>query len=65
LQDDQLQVEVRVPGNTRGTLVLPVASTAGMVLNGAPPVSARIAEGSVWIDLAPGAHTCTMPAGVV
>ena len=53
-----LRVEARVPGNTRATLVLPVESPDRVVLNGAPPVAGRMADGSVSIDLPPGRYTC-------
>jgi hypothetical protein len=61
VQDGSLRVEVQVPANTTATIVLPVASADGVRMNGGPPRSPRLVDGSVEVDVSPGRHAFEAP----
>jgi alpha-L-rhamnosidase len=61
LQNGSLRVDVQVPANTSATVVLPVPGADGVRMNGHPPQSSRLADGSLEIDVSPGRHSFEVP----
>jgi alpha-L-rhamnosidase len=64
IDDGKLHVDAQVPANTSATVVLPVASLDGVVVNGQPVSSlgnAHASAGEVSIEVPPGQHTLEAP----
>jgi len=61
IDDRTLHVDVRVPANTLATVVLPVDSIDGVLVNGQPLTDSKEAVGDVRIDVPPGQHTLEAP----
>jgi alpha-L-rhamnosidase len=58
IENGQLHVEALVPANTSATIVLPLASPAGVTLNGSPLGEQ---QSPARIAVPPGRHTLTAP----
>jgi alpha-L-rhamnosidase len=61
IQDGKLRVDATVPANTTASVVLPVISAEGVLLNGEPPGASRVVDGTLQIELTPGKHELEAP----
>ena len=64
IDDGTLHMDVGVPSNTSATVVLPVDSIDGVLMNGQPLTDSKgvhVAVGEVRIDVPPGQHTVEAP----